>query len=261
MQDYCSQFGGFVHGLCKASGEVVMRHYAPGSGLLQVERKADESPVTVADREAESVLRDLIHAAYPTHGIVAEEFGSENESADYVWVLDPIDGTISFVAGCPLFGTLVGLLHEGRPVLGAIHQPATGQFCLGDGVVTTLNGRPVHVSRTSELGDALLCTNDLDLVARHQDVAGFERLRQSCRMMRGWGDCYGYLLLASGGIDIMLDPIVNPWDILPIVPIVTGAGGVITGWNGGGVVESSSCVAANPALHPNVLAMLDGRHA
>ncbi len=261
MRNYREQFGKFVEELCAASGEVILGHYAPGAGGLAVECKADASPVTAADREAELLMRRMIRERFPGHGVVAEEFGNEREDAEFVWVLDPIDGTVSFVAGCPLFGTLVGLMHQGAPVLGAIHQPVTRQLCIGDGEVTTLNGRVVRVGSRRSLSEAFLCSNDLALIERHQDIASFNRLRSRCRIMRGWGDCYGYLLLASGGIDIMLDPVVNPWDILPVIPIVTGAGGAITAWDGGSPVAANSCVASNPALHPQVLAMLGGRAA
>lgn len=259
MQKFREELSEFIKELCAASAQVILRHYAPGMGSLHVEQKADASPVTEADRQAEQLMRDMIHSRFPSHGILAEEFGSDHADAEYVWVLDPIDGTISFVAGCPLFGTLIGLLHHGVPVLGAIYQPITKQLCLGDGEVTTLNGNAIRVANKRTLAEAFLCTNDLALIDEHQDFAAFDQLRKSCRLMRGWGDCYGYLLLASGGIDIMLDPVVNPWDILPLIPIVTGAGGAITGWDGGNPLKSSSCVASNPALHSQIINMLNGK--
>ncbi len=251
-----ADYRGFLNELCVVSGEIINRHYHP-SRPVQVEHKSDDSPVTQADREAEQAMREMIRERYPDHGILAEEFGNRNESAEYVWVLDPIDGTVSYAAGCPLFGTLIGLLHRGRPILGAIHQPVLNQLCVGDGEGTTLNGESVRVSKVRSLADATLSTTDYMNVAKYQNFDGFSQLCQSCRTVRGWGDCYGYLMLVCGGIDIMLDPIVNPWDVLPLIPIVTGAGGSVTAWNGGDPITGNSCIATNPALYPEVKRMLN----
>ncbi len=251
-----SDFSDFIEELCEASGKIVTNYFR-AAHALQSERKADDSPVTQADREAEQVMREMIMERYPEHGIIAEEFGNHQEDAEYVWVLDPIDGTISFAAGCPLFGTLVGLMHAGRPQLGAIYQPVLRQLCLGDCNKTTLNGEPVRVSRVRSLSEATLCTTDLTTIGNYQDVDGFNSLSRACRTVRGWGDCYGYLLLACGGIDIMLDPVVNPWDVLPLIPVITGAGGSITSWTGDDPVSASSCLACNPALYPEVCKLLN----
>lgn len=246
----------FLEKLAMASGEVIRTYYAAAD--LEVELKGDRSPVTQADREGEAVMRDLIGKHYPQHGVVGEEFGTENDGAEFVWVLDPIDGTISFASGCPLFGTLIGLLHDGKPVLGAIHQPILGQLCIGDNAGTTLNGRAVRLRPCERLDDAILLATDLRNIERHQDLERFEELRQRTRLFRTWGDCYGYLLLASGGGDVMLDPIMNPWDLLPLIPVIRGAGGVITTWAGEDATEGASCVAANETLHPQVIKLLNG---
>ena len=224
---------------------------------LSVDDKSDASPVTVADRNAELRLRELIGRKYPSHGILGEEFGSERDGADWVWVLDPIDGTKAFITGCPLFGTLIALLHQGRPVLGVIHQPVLKQLCIGDGRETTVNGKPVRVRSVRTLEQATLLYTERDTIAAHQKLAQFEALEERCKIVRTWGDCYGYLLLASGFADIMLDAIMNPWDLMALVPIVQGAGGVITDWQGGDVVTSDSAVAALPELHPEVLRVLN----
>src|SRR3990170_2136796 len=244
----------FMHELADASGKV-LRHYflAPN---LPTEPKADGTIVTPADREAEAAMRRLIRERYPAHGIIGEEFGRENEETEFVWLLDPIDGTLSFISGCPLFGTLIGLLPRGEPILGAIHQPVLGQFCLGDNRTTTLNGKPVQMREVSRLADATVLATDLLAVARYQPVAGLERLVRSARLFRTWGDCYGYLLLATGWADVMLDPIMHPWDLLPLIPIIQGAGGTITAWDGGPAASATSCVAASKTLHPAVLEML-----
>jgi myo-inositol-1(or 4)-monophosphatase len=249
------EFINFVRKLAAESAEVIKPYFAAFD--LKVELKEDETPVTAADRGAEEVMRHLIRKEFPDHGIIGEEFGSENEAAEFVWVLDPIDGTKSFTSGCPLFGTLICLLHEGQPVLGVINQPILEQLCIGDNNQTTVNGHPVHVPETDTLSEAILLTTDILSIGKYQNQAGFDNLLRGAKLFRTWGDCYGYLLLASGGADIMLDPIVNPWDVLPVIPVVRGAGGVITAWDGSDVVQGDSCVAATQNLHPHVLEILN----
>jgi len=250
----------FLAALASASGDFIRPFFAnPG---LAVELKSDQSPVTLADRGAEELMRRMIRERFPTHGILGEEFGAENTGAEFVWVLDPIDGTRAFAAACPLFGTLIALLHHGQPVLGAIHQPILRQLIIGDGHTTTLDGRPVHCRATTRLADATLLCSDWLSPAQHQDGAAFDRLARGARQCRTWGDCYGYLLVASGWADVMCDPIMNPWDIAALVPVVRGAGGVITDWQGGAPFPAQSTVAAaTPALHTAVLAALAARES
>ncbi len=249
------EFTKFVHTLAEKSGEVIKPYFAEAN--LTVELKADQTLVTQADREAETVMRDLIRKAYPDHGILGEEFGSENISAEFVWTLDPIDGTISFASGCPLFGTLIGLLQAGKPVLGAINNPILNQLCIGNNSETTLNGRVVKLRETHHLSEALLLTTNIASVAKYQKQDGFEKLLGQTHLFRTWGDCYGYLLVASGGADIMLDPIMHSWDIIPLIPIIQGAKGVITAWSGTEASHGNSCVVANKTLHPQVLEILN----
>ncbi len=245
----------FIRLLAEQSAEVIRPLF--GRRDLRVDTKDDASPVTEADRRAEEVMRELIRKRYPSHGIVGEEFGTEAADAEFVWVLDPIDGTVSFTSSCPLFGTLIGLLHEGRPRLGAIHQPMLEQLCIGDGRRATLNGQATSLRDTTSLEHATLLTTDLGTVRRYQDDRGFQRLAAATRLFRTWGDCYGYLLLVTGGADIMLDPVMHPWDLLPLIPIIEGAGGVITGWSGEKASKATSCVAASRRLHARVLEILN----
>ena len=249
------EFTEFICTLAEKSGDVIKPYFAQAN--LAVELKADHTLVTRADREAEAVMRALIRKAYPHHGILGEEFGPENASAEFVWTLDPIDGTISFARGCPLFGTLIGLLHAERPILGALHHPLLNQLCIGNNTETTVNGRAVQLREVQSLSDAMLLTTDIASIAKYQKKEGFEKLLSQTRLFRTWGDCYGYLLVASGGADIMLDPIMNPWDILPLIPIIQGAQGVITTWSGTEASHGNSCVAANKTLHPHVLEVLN----
>jgi histidinol phosphatase-like enzyme (inositol monophosphatase family) len=245
----------FLCELAQASGDFIRPLF--GQRSLAVEFKGDESPVTAADRGAEELLRKLINAKFPSHGILGEELGPENTDAEFVWVLDPIDGTKSFITGVPLWGTLIALLHHGQPVLGCIHQPILNQLVVGDGTTTTLNGTPVRCRPTAKLSDATLLTCDWLTPAQYQDAASFERLAKSARLCRTWGDAYGYLLLATGWADVVVDPIMNPWDIAALVPVIRGAGGVITDWSGGPAYPAKSTIAAaTRELHDATLEIL-----
>lgn len=244
----------FTGQLARASGELIGTYFErPG---LAVERKADRSVVTRADREAELLMRRMIRSRFPDHGVMGEEFGEENPDAELKWILDPIDGTISFIHGCPLFGTLIGLLRRGQPIVGAIHLPALGHLCLGDGKSATLDGREIRVRDTRCMEEATVLFTDERLIEQHKGSTGFRRLVGRAGVSRGWGDCYGYFLLASGFADVMLDAVMMPWDLLPLVPVVRGAGGVITSWDGSDVLAGNSAVAAAPALHAEVIGTL-----
>ena len=246
----------FLTELAVQSGEFIRPHY--GRLDLAVETKSDASPVTLADRGAEELMRGLIAKKFPAHGIIGEEFGSDRPDAEFVWVLDPIDGTKSFITGVPLWGTLIALLHHGQPVLGAIHQPVLGQLMLGDGTATTLNGRPVRCRATTRIADSTVLTSDPLNPAKYQNDAAYEALTRRAKLVRTWGDCYGYLLVASGWADVCLDPIMNPWDIAALVPILRGAGGAITDWRGGAPYPAESTIAsATPELHAEVLRTLN----
>jgi myo-inositol-1(or 4)-monophosphatase len=245
----------FMTELAAQSGDFIRPFFArPG---LAVETKADQTPVTLADRGAEQLMRAMIAQRFPRHGLRGEEFGDQNPDAEFTWVLDPIDGTKSFAAACPLFGTLIALLHEGQPVLGAIHQPILRQLVLGDGRTTTLNGRPVRLRPCARIEDATLLTSDPLNPARYRNGAAFAGVAQRAKLVRTWGDCYGYLLLATGWVDAMCDPIMNPWDIQALVPVIRGAGGVISDWQGGDPVRADSIVAAGIDLHPQLIAELN----
>ena len=247
----------FLIELAEKSGDFIRPLYA--SPTLSVEFKADESPVTAADKGAEQLLRSLIAKKFPAHGVIGEEFGNDRPDAEFVWVLDPIDGTKSFITGVPLFGTLIALMHNGQPVLSAIHQPILRQLMLGDNTTATLNGRAVRVRPTSRIEEATFLTSDPLNPAKYQNGAAYEKLTQRTRLVRTWGDCYGYLLVAAGFADIMCDPIMNAWDIQALIPVIRGAGGIITDWQGRDPVKAESIVAANATLHPLVIAALNDK--
>jgi myo-inositol-1(or 4)-monophosphatase len=248
-------FRAFMIELAEKSGDFIRPLFAsPG---LDVEFKSDESPVTATDKGAEQLLRSLIAKKFPTHGVIGEEFGNDRPDAEFVWMLDPIDGTKSFISGVPLFGTLIALMHNGQPVLGAIHQPILRQLVLGDGATATLNGRSIHVRPTAHLEEATFLTSDPLNPHKYKNGAAYEALCRRMRLVRTWGDCYGYLLLATGWADVMCDPIMNPWDIQALIPIIRGAGGIITDWQGCDPVKAESIIAANATLHPQVIAALN----
>jgi len=246
----------FMEELAAASAGVIRPLF--GSTSLAVETKSDHTPVTAADRGAEELMRAMITRRFPAHGILGEEYGAERADAEWVWVLDPIDGTKSFAAACPLFGTLIALLHRGQPVLGAIHQPILNQLVIGDGTTTTLNGMTVRCRGTRSLAESTFLTTDWHAPAHHQDGPAFAAVAARARIARTWGDCYGYLLVATGWADVMCDPIMNPWDIAALIPVIRGAGGVITDWQGNTPVDAQSIVAsATPELHAEVIAGLN----
>lgn len=246
----------FIEELSGISARVIRPLF--GDHSLAVETKSDDTPVTLADRGAEAALRTAIARRYPAHGIIGEELGSERADAEYVWVLDPVDGTKSFMSACPLFGTLIALLHRGQPILGAIHQPILNQLVVGDGSSTTLNGQPARCRRTQRLEDATLLTSNWLNPATYQNGPAFDAVAQRAKLARTWGDCYGYLLVATGWADVMCDPIMNPWDIAALIPVIRGAGGVITDWQGRDPVNAKSIVAAaTPELHAEVVQLLN----
>lgn len=246
----------FALELARASGEFIRPYFARTD--LAVELKADRTIVTAADRGAEQLMRGMINRRFPEHGILGEEFGAERTDAEFVWVLDPVDGTISFAAGIPLFGTLIALQHRGQPVLGIIHQPILGELVLGDGVQTTCNGRPVRCTATTRIEEAMLLTTGIRNIEKQENGPAFLELARRAKTFRGWGDCYGYLMVATGRADVMCDPIMNPWDIAALIPVIHGAGGVITDWRGGDPVGAKSIVAAaTPELHAGVITALN----
>jgi histidinol phosphatase-like enzyme (inositol monophosphatase family) len=248
----------FTRELAHASAQVINPYFcAPDCGLVL---KEDESPVTLADRGAEEEMRRLIEAKFPTHGIIGEEYGAQNADAEWVWILDPVDGTKSFISAVPLFGTLIGLLHEGKPVVGCINQSIQKQLLIGDGITTTLNGKPVQIRKTPSIEKATLLTTDPLRPHNHFNGEAFEKLASRAGLFRSWGDCYGYLLLCSGWADIMLDPKMAPWDFLPLLPVLEGAGVKFTDWNGNAVdysAQQMSLVASAPELHDEILAALN----
>lgn len=248
-----NEFIEFIAYLCKKAADEILPHYGPD---VEIDRKSDATPVTLADRNAEKRIRALINKKYPEHGIIGEEYGSERIDADFVWVLDPVDGTKSFISGVPLFATLIALMYKGRPVIGAINQPVLNQLVIGDCNSTTLNGKPVFGREACQLYEATLCTTDPIRKTLWQNNADWSALPPKTALYRSWGDAGGYILLCSGFIDIMCDPAMEIWDCAAIIPCLLGAGIKVTGWDGGDAFEARSIIAAKEPLHKEVMATL-----
>ncbi len=245
----------FCKYLADESGKVIRKYFRTN---INVETKPDESPVTIADKKSEELMRDLILKEFPDHGILGEEFGEHNSSAEYKWILDPIDGTKSFISGVPLFGTLIALLHNDEPVIGVINHPLLSQYLIGDNSTAELNGEKIKIRECTKISSALLLSSDHLNFGKYRSKDGFERLTGLVKLYRMWGDCYGYSLLASGYADIMIDPIMSRWDLAALIPVVRGAGGVITDYYGNDPARGDSIVAANPSIHAEVIRILNG---
>jgi len=240
--------------LAVASERIIRKYYR---SAMPVDMKSDHSPVTDADRETEATMRELLMQEYPDHGILGEEYGPYQEHARYQWVLDPIDGTKSFISGMPLFGTLIALCDRGTPIMGCINLPILGLRFIGTAKETRMNGQPVRMRTPTSVHEATLLVTDHTDVWRHKDGKLFDRLAARVGVFRSWGDCYGYTMLASGYADIMADPVLKPWDMLPIIPVIQGAGGMITSWEGGDPLQSNSLVASHPDVHSDIISLLN----
>jgi inositol-phosphate phosphatase/L-galactose 1-phosphate phosphatase/histidinol-phosphatase len=228
---------------------------------LTVDDKADLSPVTTADRAAETAMRQLIAARFPEHGIIGEEFGREREDAEFVWVLDPIDGTKSFISGVPLFGTLIALARRGRPVLGIIDQPISRERWIGAGDrETTHNGLPVRCRPCTGIGAATVFATSPDMF-RGADATAFARVAGAAKLVRYGADCYAYGLVALGFADVVIEASLKPYDFGAMLPIIEGAGGIATDWQGAPLALSSDgrvLIAGDKRTHGEALALLRG---
>ena len=266
-------FASFVEKLATVSGEAILPFFRT---LIGVEDKAHGpagsarkpfDPVTEADRAAEAAMRRMIAETFPRHGIIGEEFGNMAQAAEYVWVLDPIDGTRSFICGLPVWGTLIGLTHRGAPVYGMMHQPFTRERFRGDGRSATWSGfnargdraeRRLHVRSCASLAEATLMTSSPAMFEAGQRSI-YDRIEAQVRLARYGTDCYAYCMLAAGHVDLVIEAGLQPYDIVALVPIIEGAGGIVTTWEGGSPAQGGSIVAAgDKKLHEIVLRQLQG---
>ena len=251
-------FVAFADRLADVSGPIVRRYFRTG---IEVIDKPDMTPVTRADRETEAALRDAINATYPDHGIIGEEFGNERADAEYVWVIDPIDGTQAFIAGIPLFGTLIALARHGTPILGVIDHPALGERWIGgEGHPTTINGERAGARECRALNGATLFTTSPDLFDAAESER-FARVAGDVKMCRYGTDCYGYALVASGHGDLVIEAGLDATDFAALEPVVRHAGGVMTDWCAQALTLASDgrVIAAGDArVHAAALSLLGG---
>ncbi len=242
--------------LARGAGEITLQYFG---GRVAAEAKADGTPVTRADREAEAALRAGILSRYPGHGVLGEEHGETNPGARVRWIVDPIDGTRSFIRGVPLYGVLIGIEIDGEPAVGVAHFPALGEtVAAARGRGCAWNGQPARVSSVDRLEDALLLTTDPQAIASSPYARGFASLQTAARYSRSWGDAYGHALVATGRAEVMVDPILSDWDAAPLLTIVTEAGGRYTTAGGDASIRGGSGVSTNGILHARVIAQLSG---
>ncbi len=256
-------FSAFINRLATASGETILPFFRTSLGVDDKGAAGHGfDPVTEADRAAEVVMRRMIKASFPQHGIVGEEFGDEREGADYVWVLDPIDGTKSFISGFPIWGTLIALMHHGAPVFGMMHQPYIGERFSGDNGSADYRGgagqRKLEVRRCASLSEATLFTTS-PLLMNAADRATFTDVEARVRLARYGGDCYSYCMLAAGHVDLVIETELKPYDIAALIPIIAGAGGIVTTWEGAPAQRGGRIIAAgDPRVHEAALKLLNG---
>jgi myo-inositol-1(or 4)-monophosphatase len=254
-------FAAFVDELATVSGETILPFFRTALSVADKGRPGSFDPVTAADHAAETAMRTLIRRTFPSHGVIGEEYGNDRADAEYVWVLDPIDGTKSFICGMPAWGTLIALLRAGEPVFGMMNQPFTRERFSGDGAKSQYRGpagaRDLRVRACAELSEAVLFTTS-PLLMKEADRAMFGRVEQAVRLSRYGGDCYAYCMLAAGHVDLVIETELKPYDVLPLVPIIAGAGGVVTTWEGGAPNAGGRIVAAgDKRVHAAALAILN----
>lgn len=239
------------------AGRLTLGYFQTG---ISAERKGDNSPVTIADKQSEQKLRGLIQQYWPDHGIIGEEYGEQPGKSNLTWILDPIDGTKSFVQGVPLYSNLVALVDDQGPLLGVANFPALNEVIYASrGGGCYWNGRRTRVSTTSELKDAVLLASEIiDGYEKRGKTQAWERILDSTYIHRTWGDAYGYLLVATGRGDVMLDPIMQIWDCAPFQVILEEAGGTFTDWNGTPTIRAGEAIATNGVLFPQVMSAVKG---
>lgn len=246
--------------LARRAGDITLRYFQNAD--LAVEAKADESPVTAADRETEQFLRAEIARLFPGDRVVGEEFGDSGGSGEpgsRTWIVDPIDGTKSFIHGVPLYGVMIGVEQEGKIIAGAVFIPPLNDLVVAErGRGCLWNGKPARTSKTAKLSEALLLTTDIANSYRYGRGPVWEKLSSGARLVRTWGDCYGHILVATGRADVMVDPIMNPWDCAALQVILEEAGGTFTDYQGNSTIYGDCAISTNGPLLDEVLALTRG---
>ena len=245
--------------LARGAGEITLQYFRRRP---ETSTKADGSYVTIADREAESYLRRQIAERFPDDGIVGEEEGERAGRSGRRWIVDPIDGTFSFVHGVPFYGVLIALEIAGQPIVGVVNIPALHELvAAASGFGCFFNGEPARVSQTASLSEALLLATDFNSCERYGFGRAAELLQARAKSSRTWGDCYGYVLVATGRADVMLDPVMNLWDCAPLLPIMEEAGGTFTDWRGARTIDGGNSIATNGRLFDEVMSLVRNNDA
>lgn len=253
-----AEFTAFAEQLADAAAAAIQPYFRV---QLDVEDKGAAlfDPVTVADKAAERAMRELIRARYPSHGILGEEEEALQGSSEFTWVLDPIDGTRAFITGLPLWGTLIALNDGQRPVLGVMNQPFTGERYIGTPQAARLGSTPLKTRACASLASARLMCTTPDMFDTPQRLAAFNTVAARAQLLRFGGDCYAYCMLASGFVDVIVEASLKPYDVQALIPIIEGAGGVITTWDGQPAQHGGAIVACgDPALHAELIELLRG---
>jgi histidinol phosphatase-like enzyme (inositol monophosphatase family) len=241
----------FAVDVAREAGEVTLKYFRSS---LVPERKADGSFVTEADRRAERLIRARLEESFPEDALLGEEEGARTGSSGRQWIIDPLDGTYSFVHGVPLYGVLIGMEAWGEHALGVVNLPALGEMVYaGRGLGCFWNGARVGVSSTARLEEALLLSTDFGTCERYGFGRAAAALERRVAARRTWGDCYGHVLVATGRADVMLDPVMNVWDCAPLLPILEEAGGTFTDWRGQATIRGGNAISTNGALFDEVL--------
>ena len=236
------------------AGKIVMRYFGTG---VSPDWKTDNSPVTIADREAEEIIRKLIVKSFPEDGIVGEEFGNKTSNSGFTWLIDPIDGTKSFVQGVPLFGVLIAREGPNGVDIGCVYLPALDEMVwAGRGHGCWWNGRRARVSDVGELKDSCICFTSPVNFAKNSRKDEWDSLTKASRLVRGWGDCYGHILVATGRAEASFDPIMNPWDCGPLLPIMEEAQGTFTNWNGEATIHGKDAFSTNGFVFDEVMSLV-----
>jgi len=248
----------FAQRLADTAAEVTMPWFRAPLSIVNKACENDFDPVTIADRDAEAAMRALIHTQYPAHGVLGEEGGLEAAAGADLWVLDPIDGTRSFISGFPTWGTLIAFNRDGRPIVGIMDQPVTGERFLGHPGGAFLGEKRLQVRPCGSLKDATLFATTPDMFATPAEKRAFAAMEKAVKLRRFGGDCYAYCMLAMGFVDLVVEASMGPYDIQALIPIVEGAGGIVTDWQGGDASGGGQILAAgNPALHAEAMAVLN----
>jgi len=236
--------------IARIGGQHTLKYFKKDINIIS---KEDDSPVTIADRETEQVMRREIQKRFPDHGIIGEEYGQTNKESNITWVLDPIDGTKSFIHGVPFYTTLIGVLVDDEPVVGIINAPALDELCAaGIGLGATLNGEPCRVSKTKDLNEATFLMTEIDRFRLMGQQELFQELLDRTKLHRTWGDAYGHMMVATGRADLMYDPELNIWDAAALLPVVKESGGVFSDVNGIQTIHSGNGYSTNEILYPQI---------